>query len=83
MLTISSILEWMDQHVNKKFASTLAVELADDGKTFLDLGTCPLHPVYTALRYGIKELSFDLDEFFNDVHFFFKNCQEGGLCFSQ
>ena len=26
-------------HVNKKFASTLAAELADDGKTFLNLPT--------------------------------------------
>ena len=53
-------------HVNKKIVTTLATELA------LDLGTCSLHPVHTAFRYGIKELSFDLDEFFNDVHFFFK-----------
>ena len=59
-------------HLNKKFASTLAVELEHDGKTFLDLGTCPLHPVHTAFMYGVKELSFDLDDFFNDVHFFFK-----------
>ena len=62
-------------HVNKTFTTTLVTELADEGKMFLGTGTYSLHPVHTAFRYGIKELSFDSDEFFNDVHFFFKKCK--------
>ena len=37
-----------------------------NGKTFLNLGTCLLHPAHTAFRKGIKQLSVDLDAFFID-----------------
>ena len=60
-------------NVNKKFSSVLATQIEEEtGSKFLDLGTCCLHPVHTAFRKGLKELRFDFDEFFNDVHFFFK-----------
>ena len=36
------------------------------------LGPCSLHPVYTAFRNGLQELSFNLDLFFEDICFFFK-----------
>ena len=39
------------KHVNKTFATTLANELANEGKMFLGIGTCSLHPVHTALWY--------------------------------
>ena len=33
-------------------------------KTFLNLGTCSLHPAHTAFCKGMKQLSVDLDAFF-------------------
>ena len=36
------------------------------------LGICSLHAVHTASTNGLKELSFDLDLFFEDICFFFK-----------
>ena len=41
-------------------------------KSFLDLGACFLDPVHTAFSQGITSRSFDLDQFFMDIHFFFK-----------
>ena len=38
----------------------------------MKLGSCTLHPIHTDYRKGIKKLSFDIDSFFNDIHFFFK-----------
>ena len=38
--------------------------------SFLNFGTCSLHPVHTAFKKGIKKLDFDMDEFFHDIHFF-------------
>ena len=40
--------------------------------SFLNFGTCSLHPLHTAFREGIKKLDFDVDEFFYD-NFFFKH----------
>ena len=40
-------------------------------KSFLNLSTCSLHPVYTAFRRGITNIFFDLDQFFTDIHFLF------------
>ena len=60
--------------------------LKDEDTTFLQLGTCSLHPVHTAFSKGVKALfkcevtiseeekkkvNFDLDDFFQDLHFFF------------
>ena len=60
-------------HVNKCFQEKLLGDLEKELDTsFLKLGTCSLHPVHTAFRRGIQRLSFDLDQFFNDIHFFFK-----------
>lgn len=60
-------------NVNKKFATVLAAQVESDTDTkVLDIGTCSLHPVHTAYRKGLKELDFDFDGFFCDVHFFFK-----------
>ena len=60
-------------NVNKKFSKILAKEFDESNQSqFLDLGTCSLHPVHTAFRKGISKLQFDFDEFFNDIHFFFK-----------
>ena len=64
----------MDEpNVNKAFEMKLSMDLqkkSDD--IFIELGTCNLHKVHTAFRKGIKKLSFDLDELFIDIHFFFK-----------
>ena len=60
-------------NVNKKFECELATALNERSNTaFLKLGSCSLHKVHTAYRKGIKELKFDLDQFFYDVHYFFK-----------
>ena len=40
-------------------------------KSFLNLSTCSLHPVYTAFRWGITNIFFNLDQFFTDIHFLF------------
>ena len=62
-------------NVNLAFQKKLLTELGQlNGKTFLNLGACSLHPAHTAFRKGIKQLSVDLDAFFIDIHFF-KNCQ--------
>ena len=55
-------------HVNKCFQENFLGDLEKELDTsFLKLGTCSLHPVHTAFRKGIKELSFVLDKFFNDT----------------
>ena len=60
-------------NVNKKFECELATALNEHSNTaFLKLKSCSLHKVHTAYRKGIKELKFDLDQFFYDVHYFFK-----------
>ena len=59
-------------NVNKKFECELATALNEHSNTaFLKLKSCLLHKVHTAYRKGIKELKFDLDQFFYDVHYFF------------
>ena len=58
-------------HVNKCFQEKL-LDLEKELDTFFKLETCSLHPVHTAFRKRIKELSLVLDKFFNDIHFFFK-----------
>ena len=64
-------MDW--PNVNKKFARILAKEFDETNNTqFLDLGTCSLHPVHTAFRKGLGKFQFEFDDFFNDIHFFFK-----------
>ena len=60
-------------NVNKKFARILAKELDESNSIqFLDLGTSSLHLVHTAFRKGLSKFRFEFDDFFNDIHFFFK-----------
>ena len=60
-------------NVNKKFEYELATALNERSNTaFLKLGSSSLHKVHSAYRKGIKKLKFDLDQFFYDVHYFFK-----------
>ena len=62
-------------NVNLAFHKKLLTELGQlNGETFLNLGTCSLHPAHTAFRKGIKQLSGYLDAFFIDIDFFL-NCQ--------
>lgn len=56
--------------VNLSFEKKLQNDLNSD---FLSLGSCNLHHVHNAFRAGLKEMkSFDVDEFINDVTYFFK-----------
>ena len=60
-------------NVNLAFQEKLSKYLGDNlDKSFLNLGTCSLHPVHTAFRRGIASMSCDLDQFFTDNQFFFK-----------
>ena len=60
-------------NVNLSFEKKLRSIMETTYETsFLNFGTCSLHPVHTAFRKGIKKLDFDVDEFFHDIHFFFK-----------
>ena len=72
-------------NVNLSFENKLESNLESINTSFLRIGTCSLHPTHTAFRKGIKSLysntinisgekesTFDLDDFFNDLHFFFK-----------
>ena len=45
-----------------------------EGTTVLKLGSCSLHPVHNAFRKGVGCLSFDVDQFFQDIHFFLISC---------
>ena len=38
----------------------------------IDIGTCSLHPVHTSFTKGLSKLSFDVDQFSNDIFFWFK-----------
>ena len=72
-------------NVNLSFENELESNLESINTSFLRIGTSSLHPTHTAFRKGIKSLysntinisgekesTFDLDDFFNDLHFFFK-----------
>ena len=72
-------------NVNLSFENKLESNLESINTSFLRIGTCSLHLTHTAFRKGIKSLylnsinilrekesTFDLDDFFNDSHFFFK-----------
>ena len=53
--------------VNLKFEKLLIDQL---NKLILQVGTCPLHIVHNSFRYGILALSFDVDRYTRDIHFF-------------
>ena len=71
-------------NVNLAFENKMSTLLSQSNTGFLKLGSCSLHPVHTAFANGIKKLfvcyitvgekttKFDLDDFFQDLHFFFK-----------
>ena len=60
-------------NVNLSFERKLIDSLESEVRTsILKLGSCSLHPVHTAYRKGIAKISFDVDPFFHDLHFFFK-----------
>ena len=72
-------------NVNLSFENNLESTLESINTSFLRIGTCSLHPTHIAFRKGIKSLysntinisgekesTFDLDDFFNYLHFFFK-----------
>ena len=46
--------------------------LTNINKLFLDIGTCPLHVAHNSFHKGVAALSFDVDEYALDIHFFFK-----------
>ena len=62
-------------NVDKKFECEVASALDECSNiAFLKPGSCSLHKVHTAYHKGIKELKFDLDQFFYDIHYFCKLC---------
>ena len=44
----------------------------DDVLPLVNIGTCSLHPVHTAVRKGVESLPFDFDVFVNDLFMWFK-----------
>ena len=38
----------------------------------IDLGTCSIHPVHTAFTRGLSTLKFNVEQFANDIYFWFK-----------
>ena len=56
-------------NINLSFKKNILTKLEED-MNFLKLGTCSRHPVYTAFRKGITKISFDYDNFLNELHFF-------------
>ena len=68
------LLFTMDEpNVNLVSHEKLSKHLRDNlAKSFLNLGTCSLHPMHTAFCQGITSISFDLDLFFMDIHFSFQ-----------
>ena len=57
-------------NVNLLFEKKLTKLEEDIGATFLELGTCSLHPVQTAFCKDITKILFDYDKFFYELHFF-------------
>lgn len=60
-------------NVNLLFQKKLEADLSEKyNKTFLNVGTCSIHPVHTAFEKGLKKITFDFNKFAQDLHFFFK-----------
>ena len=53
----------------KKFSASLH---ANETLPLIDVGTCTLHPVHTAFTKGLSKLNFDIEQFSNDIFFWFK-----------
>ena len=45
---------------------------ANETLPLIDIGTCTLHPVHTAFTKGLSTLDFDVEQFSNDIFFWFK-----------
>ena len=59
--------------VNKAFEKKLSEKLHNEiNKSFINVGTCPLHIVHNSFRKAITTFDFNFDEFFCNIHFFFK-----------
>ena len=59
-------------NVNLLFERNLSEYLKKNcAATFLQLGSCSLHPVHTAFKKGLQEMDFPFDSFFHDLSFFF------------
>ena len=57
--------------VNISFMTKLKEEFSKENSEFLQVETCSLHPVHTALKTGLKKLDFPFDSLFHDLSFFF------------
>ena len=64
-------------NVNLKFQTLLLQSnLSAEAKTtFLNIGTCLLHIAHNAFRKGVSSLTCNVDQFAEDIHFFFSSCQ--------
>ena len=59
--------------VNKAFEKKLSEKLHNEiNKSFINVGTCPLHIVHNSFRKAITTFDFNFDEFFCNVNFFCK-----------
>ena len=58
-------------NVNLAFSRKLDEMLSKKDISFLNIGTCSLHPVHTAFINGLSEMDFNFDYFFHDLSFFF------------
>ena len=59
--------------VNKAFEKKLSEKLHNEtSKSFINVVTCPLHVVRNSFRKAITTFDFNFDEFFCNIHFFFK-----------
>ena len=58
--------------VNKPFEKMLSEKLHNQmNKSFINVGTCPLHIVHNSFRKAITTFDFIFDYFFCNIHFFF------------
>ena len=62
------------QNVNKCFQQKLKIDLKNQEKRLIDVGTCPLHTISNASLEGLKSLlcEVDLNAFAVNLHSFFK-----------
>lgn len=59
--------------VNLSFLCKLNDTLKSKGcEPTIDIGTCSLHPVHTAVTKGLATLDFDVDQLAGDIYFWFK-----------
>ena len=59
--------------VNKAFEKKLSEKLHNEiNKSFINVGTCPLHIVHNSFRKAITTFDFNFDEFFCNINFFCK-----------